>query len=178
MEARLEQTDEGLVPQGDGWFVMNARDARWYFADGRPPMCRFEGEDGFPQLGINLQLLGPGQPQAMYHWEEDQEDFLVLAGEGVLIVEGEERPLRQWDFFHCPRGTKHVIVGGPCLVLSVGARDRSTGEDWGGYSVDPLAARYGASVEEDTPDETIAYADWNWRKPSRYRDGWLPQDTR
>jgi hypothetical protein len=31
---------------------------------------------------------------AMYHWEADQEHFLVLSGDALLIVEGEERPLR------------------------------------------------------------------------------------
>jgi len=86
-------------------------------------------------LGIHLVSLTPGEPMAMYHWEADQEDFLVLSGEALLIVEGEERALAQWDFVHCSGGTKHVIVGAgdaPCLVLAVGARDRSTGEDWGG----------------------------------------------
>ena len=87
----------------------------------------------------------------MYHWEADQEDFLVLAGEALLIVEGEERPLRQWDFVHCPAGTNHTIVGAgdaSCLVLAVGARDRSTGPDWGGYTVDEAAIRHGAGVEQ------------------------------
>ena len=36
-------------------------------------------------------MLDPGEPMAMYHWETDQEDFLVLSGEPLLIVEGEER---------------------------------------------------------------------------------------
>ena len=85
----------------------------------------------------------------MYHWEADQEDFLVLVGEALLIVEGEERPLRQWDFVHCPAGTNHIIVGegnGPCLVLAVGARDRSKGTEWGAYTVDEAALRWGACV--------------------------------
>src|SRR5439155_4781537 len=129
-ESRLESTDHGLVPEGDGWFVLNAREARWYDGDGRAALCVFEREIGdFPQLGINLNVLQPGETMAMYHWEADQEDFLVLAGEALLIVEGEERPLRQWDFVHCPAGTKHVVVGAgdaPAVVLAVGARDRST----------------------------------------------------
>src|SRR5436190_6486750 len=144
-ESPLQSTEQGLVPTGDGWFVLNATEARWYYGDGRSAVCVFEGEgDGeteFDQLGINLSVLEPGVPMAMYHWEADQEDFLVLAGEAVLVVEGEERPLRQWDFVHCPPETKHVIVGagaGPCVVLAVGARDKSTGSQpgWGGYAVD------------------------------------------
>src|SRR5205823_8451308 len=107
----------------------------------------FEGAADFLQLGINLTLLGPGEPMAMYHLENDQEDFLVLAGEALLIIEGEERPLRRWDFVHCPPGTNHVIVGAgdaPCLILAAGARERSTGPDWGVYTVDPVALRHSA----------------------------------
>ena len=137
-ESRLEPTEHGLAPIGDGWFTLNARDARWFHAPGRSALCQFEGafegEQDFLQFGVNLSVLEPGMPMAMYHWEADQEDFLVLAGQAVLLVEGEERPLRQWDFVHCPAGTKHVIVGAgdaPCVVLAVGASRRSTGADWG-----------------------------------------------
>ena len=110
-ERPLDATEHGLVPKGEGWFVLNARDARWSPADGRGAYSDLEGEPEFEQLGIHLVTLGPGEPMAMYHWEADQEDFLLLAGEALLIVEGEERPLRAWDFVHCPAGTKHVIVG-------------------------------------------------------------------
>ena len=176
-ESQLEPTQHGLVPKGDGWFVLNAREARWRHAQERGAVCVFEGEPEFSQLGINLFLLGPGEPMAMYHWEADQEDFLVLAGEALLIVEGEERPLRQWDLVHCPPGTKHVIVGagvGPCVVLAVGARDRSTGPDWGGYSVDEAALRHGAGVEQETTDPKQAYGRVTRREPTAYREGWLP----
>jgi len=177
-EAPLESTEHGLVPRGDGWFVVNAREAQWRHEEGRPAICSFEGEPEFAQLGIHLSVLGPGEAMAMYHWEADQEDFLVLAGEALLIVEGEERPLRQWDLVHCPPETKHVIVGagpGPCLVLAVGARDRSVdGPDWGGYTVDEVALRHGAGVEQETTDPAEAYAGLTRRGPARYRDGWLP----
>jgi uncharacterized cupin superfamily protein len=176
-EAPLESTDHGLVPNGEGWFVLNARDARWRPAPGRGAYCVFEGEQEFPQLGIHLVALEPGDAMAMYHWEADQEDFLVLAGEALLIVEGEERPLRQWDFVHCPAGTKHVILGAgaaTCLVLATGARVLSTGPDWGGYPVDEVARRHGVSVDVDTTDPDEAYAKVEHRAPSRYREGWLP----
>ncbi len=178
-EARLESTEHGLVPDGDGWFVLNAREARWYHAEGRSAVCVFEGEGepGFPQLGINVSVLQPGQPMAMYHWEADQEDFLVLAGEALLIVEGDERPLRTWDFVHCPTGTQHTIVGagnGPCLVVAVGAREHQDSPDWGGYTVDDAALRHGAGVEEETTDPKQAYAPFTRRQPARYREGWLP----
>ena len=111
-EARLEPTEHGLVPRSEGWFVLNARDTPWRHAPTRTAVCDFEqGGVEFSQLGINLSVLEPGQFMAMYHWEADQEDFLVLAGEALLIVEGEERPLRQWDFVHCPAEAKHTIVG-------------------------------------------------------------------
>lgn len=176
-EASLESTDHGVVPEGEGWFVLNAREACWQYEQGRSAVCEFAAESNFPQIGINLSVLGPDEPMAMYHWEADQEDFLVLAGEALLIVEGVERPLGQWDLVHCPAGTKHVIIGagdGPCLVLAVGARDRSTGPDWGGYTVDQAALRHGAGVEQETTDPDLAYAPLHRRKPSRYRDDWLP----
>ena len=175
-EARLEATEHGLVPAGDGWFVLNARDARWRHVQGRSAIVDFEGEPPFSQLGINLSVLEPGEFMGMYHWEADQEDFLVLAGEALLIVEGEERPLRQWDFVHCPPGTKHIILGAgdaPCLMLAVGAR-RTAGPDWGGYTVDEVARRHGVSVERETNDAEEAYARFPRRGPTRYRDGWLP----
>jgi uncharacterized cupin superfamily protein len=176
-EAPLEQTEHGLVPAGDGWFVVNAREASWRHVDGRSAVVDFEGEREFAQLGINLSVLEPGVSFGMYHWEADVEDFLVLSGEAVLIVEGEEHPLRQWDFVHCPPGTKHMIVGAgdaPCLVLAVGARDRSTGPEWGGYTFDETARRHGVSVEQDTTDPAEAYARFPQREPTRYREGWLP----
>jgi uncharacterized cupin superfamily protein len=176
-EAPLEQTEHGLVPQGEGWFVLNGRDARWRAAEGRGAYGVFEGEAEFSQLGIHLVSLGPGEAMAMYHWEADQEDFLVVAGEALLIVEGEERPLRQWDFVHCPPDTKHVIVGagsGPCTIVAVGARDRSTGPDWGGYTVDEAALRHGAGVAQETTSADEAYSQVPHRQPTRYRDGWLP----
>ena len=86
-EASLEQTESGLVATGEGWYVLNAREGRWYHAEGRPALCDLEGDQSFPQLGINIQVLHPGDAMAMYHWEADQEDFLVVSGEGLLIVE-------------------------------------------------------------------------------------------
>jgi uncharacterized cupin superfamily protein len=178
-EAPLQSTEHGLVPEGDGWFVLNARDARWYHTEGRSAVCVFEGEGetDFTQLGINVSVLEPGQLMAMYHWEVDQEDFLVVSGEATLIVEGEERPLRAWDFFHCPSRTKHTIVGagdGPCVVVAVGARQHQAGPDWGGYTPDGAAARNGASVEQETNEPREAYAHLQRREHARYRDGWLP----
>jgi uncharacterized cupin superfamily protein len=176
-EAPLEATDAGTVPTGEGWFVLNARDARWRVSEGRGTYCGFEGDTEFPQLGFNLVALAPGEPMSMYHWEADQEDFLVVSGEAILIVEGEERPLRRWDFVHCPAGTKHTIVGAgdtTCLCVAVGARDRSVGPDWGGYTVDEAAIRHGAGVEQETNRPREAYARFPQRHPEPYRDGWLP----
>jgi uncharacterized cupin superfamily protein len=183
-EAGFEETEAGLVPAGAGWFVLNAREARWVERPGRGKNLPFTGwrdseaETLFPQVGVNLVLLRPGEPIGMYHWEADQEDFLVLSGEALLIVEGQERPLRQWDFVHCPPGTRHMIVGagdGPCAVLAVGAREH-IGEDCNGgaYTVDEVALRHGAGVEEETSDPGRAYARFPNSEPTRYRDGWLP----
>jgi len=168
-----------MVPaKSDGWFVLNARDAQWRAAPGRGAYGIFEGEVDFAQIGIHLVALGPGESMAMYHWEADQEDFLVLSGEALLIVEGEERPLRQWDFVHCPPETRHTILGagsGPALVLAVGAREHQDSPGWGGYTVDEVALRHGAGVEQETNDPAEAYAPVAKRQLSSYRDGWLPE---
>jgi uncharacterized cupin superfamily protein len=176
-EAPPEETETGLTATSEGWFVLNAREARWHHAEGRGARLTFDGDMDFPQVGISLYVLEPGEPMGMYHWEADQEDFLVLSGEAVLIVEGEERPLRAWDFVHCPVETKHVIVGaadGPCVVLAVGAREHQEGAGWGGYSVDEAALRHRAGVERETTDPNVAYAHLPRRRPTRYREGWLP----
>jgi len=177
-EALLESTEQGLVPKGEGWFVLNARDAVWRHIPGRTRICDFEGDVEFPQVGVNVSVLDPGEFMAMYHWEADQEDFLVLAGEALLIIEGEERPLRQWDFVHCPAKAKHTIVGagaGPCVVLAVGARVLSVDNpDWGGYTVDEVALRHDAGVRRETTKAEEAYSRFTKREPTVYREGWLP----
>ena len=99
-EAPIEKTDEGLVPGSPGWFVINAREARWRKRPERGYSLPLSGwsdeecETHFTQLGVNLIVLGPGEPMSMYHWEADAEGFLVIGGEPVLVIEGEERQLR------------------------------------------------------------------------------------
>ena len=187
-EAPLEETEAGFMPAGEGWFVLNAREAAWRRWEGMGRWPRLEGSRPiFPQLGIGLTVLEPGEPMTMYHWETDQEDFLVLAGEALAIVEGQERPLRRWDFLHCPAGTNHAIVGagdGPCVVFAVGARENHTyrtpdgriegTDDWGAYTVDEAALRHGAGVEEETNDANVAYGRFPEPVSTRYRDRWLP----
>ena len=176
-EAPLEQTDHGLAPKGEGWFVLNLREAEWRHAEGRGAVCvavdDFEGMRRDVQFGVNPFVLMPGDAMGMYHWEADQEAFLVVSGEAILIVQSEERPLRTWDFFHCPPSTPHTIVGtgaGPCVVVAVGAREH----DELGFPADDAAKRRGASVEEDTTDGDVAYGAVPPREPTAYRDGWLP----
>jgi uncharacterized cupin superfamily protein len=184
-EASIEQTEAGHVPKAEGWFVLNARDARWYYVEGRGAFCDLEGDQDFEQLGLNLYVLAAGEAMAMYHWEADQEDFLVVAGEALLVIEGEERPLLAWDFVHCPPETKHTIVGageGPCVVVAVGARHHQDGPGWGGYTVDDVAIRHGAGVEHETNVADEAYAAvrerYGMRAPMTYREGWLPSRGR
>ncbi|HZU59778.1 MAG TPA: cupin domain-containing protein, partial [Solirubrobacteraceae bacterium] len=133
---------------------------------GQSSVLQLEPEDGvWPDTGVNVRIMQPGQPNCRYHSEPVQEDFLVLYGECIAIVEGEERPLRQWDFFHCPAGVNHVFVGagdGPCAVLMIGSRRL----DEVHYPVNAVAAKYDASVQQATDDPSEAYADWRqepWR---------------
>jgi uncharacterized cupin superfamily protein len=167
-EVPLEQTESGLVPNGEGWFVVNAKEARWFEHEKFGSGTSFEGEPEFEQLGINIGVLEPGQPACLYHRETAQEDFLVLFGECLLLVEGEERPLKQWDFVHCPPGTDHVFVGagaGPSALLAVGARAHQELV----YPVSELAGRYGASAERETPNPKEAYASFGKSSEAPYR---------
>jgi uncharacterized cupin superfamily protein len=157
-EARMEDGDGGKKPTGEGWFTVNARDAAWVHNDRFGAGATFEGRPRFQHYGINVQVLWPGQPNGYYHAEDGQEDFLVLSGEGVLLVEGEERPLRAWDFVHFPPGTEHILVGsgdGPCVFLAVGARNAGDGIR---YPVSDVALRHEAGVSESTTSAEVAYA--------------------
>jgi uncharacterized cupin superfamily protein len=167
-----------------GWFVVNARETTWRRRPGRgysAPLTGLTDEEAqtlFPQLGMQIVVLEPGEPIGMYHWEKDAEGFLVLSGEALLLVEGEERPLRRWDFVHCPPGTRHMIVGagdGPCVVLGAGARDHMDEDcNGGGYVVDEAALRHGAGVEEETSDPAVAYARFPETELVSYPNGLLP----
>jgi uncharacterized cupin superfamily protein len=149
----------------DGPFVINLADAPAIGGPRGATFLRLE-PDGvtWPDTGVNVQVMDPGEPNGRYHSEPVQEDFLVLAGECIAIVEGEERVLRQWDFLHCPAGTDHIFVGAgdrPCAVLMIGSRR----EDACHYTVNETAAKYGASVSSDTDDSAEAYADWRAEGP-------------
>ena len=158
-EAEMVETPSGLLPDGAGWFVVNVRDTAWAKNDQLGAGCRFESTDNpFPELGINLRVLRPGQANAIYHRESSQEDFLVLAGKCRLLVEGQERELAAWDFVHCPPNTEHVFVGSgsaPCVILMAGSRDPD-GDVF--YPVSGLARRYEAGVDKATSSPAEAYA--------------------
>ena len=156
--AEIESTPEGDVARWKGWYVLNARQARWlHLGSFGGSDCHFEGDERFGEFGFHLGVIQPGEPISMYHAEDHQEGFLVLSGECVAIVESEEVRLRAWDYFHCPAGTAHTLVGageGPCLVIGVGGR---VGEDRTRYLPDPAAARHGAAVDVETCDPRVAY---------------------
>jgi uncharacterized cupin superfamily protein len=158
-EAELRETETGLLPEGAGWFVLNLRDASWSTYPGGGTWVGFEAEGVRQQIGVGVHVLTPGEAPGRYHAESDQEGFLVLSGECVLIVEGEERRLKRWDYFHCPPGTAHITVGAseePCAIFMVGARTPGKLFE---YAPDPLAAKHGAAVKERVERPRDAYAD-------------------
>jgi uncharacterized cupin superfamily protein len=169
-EARLEEREAGLTPVTDGWFVVSVPEAAWVTSDVLGDACVIEGDEvSFPQLGYTIAVLHPGQAGGRYHREANQENFLVLAGECLLVIEGEERHLRQWDFVHCPPNTEHGFVGagdGPCVIFMVGAR-----EGWPEkgilYPRSELALRHRVGVEEDTAVPAEAYAQLPRWQPGR-----------
>jgi uncharacterized cupin superfamily protein len=167
-EARLEDSGSGLTPAEAGWFVVNVRDAGWRSTESFGSDCKFEGKAArFEQLGINISVIEPGQPNTLYHSEGTQEDFLVLSGQCTLLIDGEERHLEAWDFVHVPAGTEHAFVGAgdePCVVLMAGVREQP---EHLLYPKSELAERYGASAKETTPDPDVAYA--GYEEPERVR---------
>jgi uncharacterized cupin superfamily protein len=172
-EATLTKTENGLIPDAEGWFVLNARDAVWIRSEERGLDTYLEGRQEWNELGFRIQVLMPGQRNGLYHGERGQEDFLVVSGECLLVVEGEERQLKAWDFVHCPPWTKHIFVGagdGPCVIVMVGSR---AGGSEIVYTVDDVAAKYDASVLEETSNPDEAYARFGPEDWATY-GGWLP----
>jgi uncharacterized cupin superfamily protein len=186
-EARLEDVGSGSAPASEGWFVVNAADAAWVLNDAFGARCNFEASPRtlqgrpdleprrFDEIGYTLAVLEPGKPSGMYHAESSQEDFLVLSGTCLLIIEDEERPLRAWDFVHCPAGTRHVFVGTgdqPCAIFMVGARPEGRTIV---YPRSEVALARGAGVETETDAPPQAYAPfpaWRLGRPQAW--GGLP----
>jgi len=173
-EAQMGDGPAGKKAVGEGWFIINAREAVWVYNDKFGAGVTFEGTERFSQLGINVQVMWPGQPNGYYHGEEGQEDFLVLKGECILLVEGQERRLKAWDFVHCPPWTRHIFVGageGPFVMLAVGARNAGEGII---YPVSEPVLRHGAGVTEETTAGEVAYAEAPKTTVGRYSEGLLP----
>ena len=171
-EASWEETPYGRYITSDGWFVLNLSDALAVRNEEKGgAVYPLESQDArFRDFGVNVRVVWPGEPNALYHAESGQEGFLVLSGECMLLVEEQERPLRQWDYFHCPADTRHVIVGagdGPCAILMIGLRPEVETLH---YPVSEVAAKYGASAAKETDEPDEAYADW----PGDYRPLRLP----
>ena len=178
-EASLEDVGSGLAPLTDGWFVVNVRDAAWLTNDAFGARCVFEADtpvlrrrpdlsvQRFADIGFTLQVLRPGEPSGLYHAETNQEAFLVLAGDCVLVVEGEERRLQPWDFVHCPPGTAHAFIGagkGPCVIFMTGGRIREKDTV---YPRSETARRHAAGVETETHSPSEAYASFPHWQPER-----------
>jgi uncharacterized cupin superfamily protein len=184
-EARLEEVGAGLAPTSPGWFVVNTANAAWIRNDAFGARCVFESNHRvlaerpgaepqmFPETGFTLAVLEPGKPSGMYHAESTQEDFLVLSGTCLLVIEGEERRLRAWDFVHCPPGTNHIFVGTgdePCVIFMTGTR-REDGTI--NYPVEEAALARGAAVEQETAKPAEAYArfaHWRLGRPNGWPD--------
>jgi uncharacterized cupin superfamily protein len=184
-EAQLEEVGSGLAPASPGWFVVNVSEAAWVRNDAFGARCVFESSPRvvaerpdiephwFAQTGFTLAVLQPGKPTGMYHAESGQEDFLVLRGTCLLLVEEQERPLRAWDFVHCPPGTRHTFVGTgdqPCVIFMTGAR--RDGDTITYPRSDSARARNaGVETETDAPFEAYApFPPWRLGRPDAWAD--------
>ncbi len=171
-EASSEETPYGRYITSGGWFVLNLAEALAVRNEEKGgAVYPLEPEEpAFGDFGARVCVLWPGDPNALYHSEGVQEGFLVLSGECTLIVEEEERKLRQWDYFHCPSDTRHVFVGagaGPCAILMIGARPEIETLH---YPASEVAAKYGASATKETNEPGAAYTHW----PGEYLPVRLP----
>jgi uncharacterized cupin superfamily protein len=180
-EARLERVASGLAPVTPGWFVVNTADAAWTYNEHYGGVCIFESDEfvlrGRPDLtayekphaGFTIRVVPPGRPSALYHAEAVQEDFLVLLGECVLIIEDEERHLKTWDFVHCPPRTAHAFVAkepGPCVILATGNRL----DDHEPVSLRSEAAlRHDAGSDVDTTDPERR-GSWDVQRPPNWEE--------
>jgi uncharacterized cupin superfamily protein len=144
---------------GGGWFVVNVADTDWLTHDVFGSVCRFEAPDAkFTHLSVNVRVLAPGQPSAFYHAESNQEDFLVLAGNCLLLIEEQERHVRAWDLVHCPPGTEHILIGAgdrPAVILMVSNREEGSTIR---YPRSEPALDHAAGVEHETDKPSEAYA--------------------
>jgi quercetin dioxygenase-like cupin family protein len=158
-EAQVDDTPNGKVATTDGWFILNLSEISWETVPGGGTWCVFESPDApSPRLGIGVHVLLPGETPGFYHAENEQEGFLVLSGECIAVVEGQERRLRAWDYLHCPPETAHITIGAgeePCAILMVGTR---SADHRIRYLVDAAAAAHGASVRFPTNSPAEAYA--------------------
>ena len=158
-EAAIEETPEGRVARGEGWFILNLGEMAWRTV-GFGTSISFDAptkDPDQPGIGVHVHVLMPGEANGYYHAEEAQEGFLVLSGECIAVVEGEERLMRQWDYLHSPPGTAHITVGAgatPCAILMFGSPDSSRKVEW---IADEIAAKHGASVARTTSDGHVAY---------------------
>lgn len=161
-EARIKDTEQGRLPAGDGWFILNLGEMPWETVPGFGVARGFDwatGSEDVPGVGVHIHVLQPGEPNGYYHAEDAQEGFIVLSGECLAVVEGQERPMRQWDYLHSPPGTAHITLGagdGPCVLLMFGSPDPRRKVTW---IADETAAKHGASVARTTGVDREAYGD-------------------
>jgi len=162
----------------DPWYVVNATELPWHVTPGWGRSVEFDRSDArFPDYGVNIHVLEPGEISTMYHGEGGQEGFLVLSGSPTLIVEGEERVLKAWDYVHVPAWTGHAFANAgdtPAAILMTGTRDGSGGTPDTIYPVEPAAAKHGASVKEETTESEVAYAGTPDDVDEPYKKGTLP----
>jgi uncharacterized cupin superfamily protein len=160
-EATAADTPYGRYITTEGWFVVNLSEALAVSNEqkGGASYPLESQEHPFTNFGVHVRVLPPGQPNALYHSEGAQEGFLVLSGTCTVIIEEQQRELRQWDYVHCPAGTRHVFVGAgsqPCAILMIGSRP----DEPIVFPVSELAGRFRASASSETTNPEDAYADW------------------
>ena len=177
-ETPLERGDSGLVPAGDGWFVLNVADADWktgVFGSyttfeqqerGRSADVRADGDERLAPRARAAALPLPRRG--------DQEAFLVIKGDAVLIVEEQERQLRAWDLVHTPPWADHVIVGAGDGGLHVAAFGTRLGDVRCVTRAASLRSSTARVSSRRRPTPTSPTRDVPPDVPVQFSPGWLP----
>ena len=176
----MRLSKNGLVTDGEGWFVVNARDSRWRDEGPLGSYCTFEGKRRFPHFGINISVLEPGERIGMYHRENAQEAFLILAGECTLLVEGGSGDLPSGISSTAPRARSTSSSPPAINQRSYWPSEGVAGASAAGSST-RCARRRRATARASfarPPKAAVAYAEVYAKLPRsrfvKFRPGWLP----
>ena len=91
------------------------------------------GQFGAANLAVTWVECAPGSQQPLHSHPESEQVYVIVSGEGTMLVEDEERSVRAGDTIFIPPGSRHAIrnKSGTELIFASAASppfDEPTGE--------------------------------------------------